>query len=629
MGISPDSILGQAVSTVTSQMDRLETMSNNYNGQLSSSLANLGNIKVSDTPSPERLSAPEAQLPEVDLSNMPEYSAPALTIPNAPNDINIDSLLADLDVGDMDIPDAPVAIPLSIPEAPTMASIAVPDKPDIDTDVNIPDAPEIDMPEMDALEKLNIPDFEFPELPTFDAKPPNADGITVPDVFISWSEPQYKSVVLDDLQAEVRRMMQGGTGLPAAVEDALFARTRERTSVETERAVQEAVDSWASRDFSMPPGMLVKQANVAREQGRLQSAETNREIMIEAAKWEIENLRFAVEQGMALEQITTNLFENMTARLFEAAKFQAEAKIQVFDAQVSLFNAQNAAFDTLAKVYQTKLDGAISKLTAYKTAIEGQAALGQINQQKVDVFKAKLDAVQSNVEVYKAVMTGAKTRADVIKNQFDAYRSDVQAYSEQISAEKVKFDAYESRVKAESAKTDILDSQARAYASTVQAVASKADIKVKGAQLKMDAARTKVTKYLADVDGFKARLDAGLAEVQYVTSAYTAQVEGWKAGASASVAESEVQSRFADMNARTNIAYSEMQISEYTAKMSDSVQQAQIALESAKAMGQYTAQLAAGAMSAAHVSAGISGSGSASSSESDTTSMTTSHNYNY
>ena len=88
-----------------------------------------------------------------------------------------------------------------------------------------------------------------------------------------------------------------------------------------------------------------------------------------------------------------------------------------------------------------------------------------------------------------------------------------------------------------------------------------------------------------------------------------------------------MQSRFADMNTRTNIAYAEMQISEYQAKMQNAIQKAQIALESAKALGQYTAQLAAGALSAVHVSAGMSASGSVSSSESKSTS--TSHNYSY
>lgn len=630
MGIAPDSILGVAVDTVTSKINDLDTLGNKYSALLQRSLADISGIKVADVEAPLRLQPPEAAPPPVTLGPIPDYNPPPLALPAMPDGFSIDDLLSGLDVGDMDaMPDAPVAIPINIPEAPNMAAIPAPTRPTIDTTVEMPAAPDIVMPDMEALEQINIPDFVFPDLPTFDATPPDASAITVPDVFINWSEPTYASEVLDDLTAKVKTMMAGGTGLPAAVEDALFSRARERDSAETTRAVQEAVDTWAGRNFSMPPGMLVKATDVAREQGRLKAAELNRDILVEAAKWEIESIRFAVEQGMALEQLTQNLYNNMANRLFEVAKFQAEAQIRVFDAQISLFNAQNEAFKTLGDVYRVKLDGAIAKLTAYKTAIEGQVALGQINQQRVDVFKAKLDAVQSNVEVYKAMMQGAQVRADTIKTQFDAYKADVQAFAEQINAEKVKFDAYESRIKGEQAKAGVYDSQARAYASTIQGLASKADVKVKGAQLKMEAARVKVSKFLADVDAYKAQLQANLGEVQYVTTAFTAQVDAWKSQASANVADAEMQSRFADMNTRTAIAYSEMQMSEYTTKMTNAVQQAQIALDAAKALGQYTAQLAAGAMSAAHVSASISGSGSASSSDSRSTSTSTSHNYNY
>src|SRR5690606_8254268 len=124
------------------------------------------------------------------------------------------------------------------------------------------------------------------------------------NVFINWAEPKYESELLDDLMLQVRSMMAGGTGLPAAVEDALFSRARERLSAETQRAVQEAFDTWAGRGFSMPPGMLTKAVSVAQEEGRLKAAELNRDILVEAAKWEIENIRFAVQQGMALEQLT-------------------------------------------------------------------------------------------------------------------------------------------------------------------------------------------------------------------------------------------------------------------------------------------------------------------------------------
>lgn len=59
-----------------------------------------------------------------------------------------------------------------------------------------PDPPKIDMPDMEALEKITLPDFVFPDLPTFDATPPDARGITVPNVFINWAEPVYASEVL-------------------------------------------------------------------------------------------------------------------------------------------------------------------------------------------------------------------------------------------------------------------------------------------------------------------------------------------------------------------------------------------------------------------------------------------------
>ena len=175
----------------------------------------------------------------------------------------------------------------------------------------------------------------------------------------------------------------------------------------------------------------------------------------------------------------------------------------------------------------------------------------------------------------------------------------------------------------------MFESQSRAYASTIQGLSSQADIKVKGAQLKMDAARTKVTKFLADVDAYKANLQANMNEVQYNTTSFTALVDAWKSKASAYIAEAEMESRFADMTSRTNIAFAEMQMSEYTSKMQNAIQQAQIALDAAKAVGGFSAQLAAGALSAAHVSASISGSGSASSSDSTSTSTSTSYNYTY
>ena len=86
---------------------------------------------------------------------------------------------------------------------------------------------------------------------------------------------------------------------------------------------------------------------------------------------------------------------------------------------------------------------------------------------------------------------------------------------------------------------------------------------------------------------------------------------------------------YADMNIRTNLAYAEMQIKKYEVDLSHSVKKAELAVESMKGIAQFNTQLAAGAMSAMHVSASISGSGSGSLSSSVSSSESKSESHNY
>ena len=627
--VAPDGIMGAAITTVIDQMDKLDEISSRYRRELSDSLSSIKQVAVTQIDAPIRMEVPETPVPNIDLSDVPKFSRIQMSKPELPVFESIDSLLSELNLDDLNMPDPPVMPTIELPSTPGIINIPIPERPMVNTDIEIPEAPVLDMPEMDTLKQIEIPEFNFPELLDFDGVPPSIEGISVPNVFINWKEPEYKSEILDELSLYISDGMKGGTGLPIPIEEALFNRARARESREVSRAVNEAIGDWSSRNFTMPPGMLVKQIAAIREDGQLKAAELNRDILIEASKMEIEQLRFLVQQGMSLEQLTSNIFNNTATRLFEVARFNAESQISVFNAQVAFFNAQNEAFTTLSNVYRTKLDGALAKLSAYKTAVDAQVAVGQINEQYVQVYRAKMDAVLSNVEVYKALIQGASLRAEVMKNQFDSYRADVQAYSEQIGAEKVKVEAYEAQIRGETSKASLFDAQARAYASTIQGVQAKANVKGQQIQLKMEAARVWIGKYQADLEAYKAELQANLSEVQQNTTSFSAEVDAWRATAGMEVSQAEMQSRYADMNTRTNIAYAEMQLKEYEAKMQKAVQEANIALESAKAMGQYSAQLAAGAMSAAHVSASISGSGSASTSNSTSDSKSESHNYSY
>ncbi|MBJ7435282.1 MAG: hypothetical protein JHC54_05820, partial [Acinetobacter sp.] len=81
--------------------------------------------------------------------------------------------------------------------------------------------------------------------------------------------------MLDELSSYISVGMKGGTGLPAPIEEALFNRARARDSREVSRAVNEVIGDWSSRNFTMPPGMLVKQIAAIREDGQLKAAELN------------------------------------------------------------------------------------------------------------------------------------------------------------------------------------------------------------------------------------------------------------------------------------------------------------------------------------------------------------------
>lgn len=634
MNAGPQNVYRHAQDTVDAQIAHINSVLGDYRQELTNALSALSRIEVDAVASPSPIAAPD--LPELsfNLDPLPGGELELGEIRDVPAFEGVGDLLQRLDSLNLelgDIPDPPTPPVITIPDAPAEDAVEMPARPDINLTVTLPDAPSTALPEMGELLAIKLPAFVFPDLPTFNGTPPAADFAVPDSVTLNWTEPEYASELLDEVSAEVRRMMAGGTGLPPAVEAAIFARSRDRAALETERAVSDAFADWAARGFEMPPGMLVKQVAVAREAGQMRAAEANRDLAIEAAKWEIENLRFAVQQGIALEGLTLNLFENAVKRMFEAARFHAESRISLLNAHVAVFNARNDGFRLMVEVYKTNLEGALSKLQAYKTAVDAQAVIGQINEQTVEVFKARLAAVGQNVEVFKALMEGVKIKSEADRVQLEAYKTDVQAAAEKLQAMKNRFDAYESRLKGETAKAGVFEAQTSAYAETVRAIAAKTDAQRASAQIAADAARIKLSAYEAELRGIDLRNDTTFKKLSTQAEVLRTRLSAWEAMARANIAENETQVRYIDMGLRTNLMYTEAKMKEYEAKLERAIKEASIALESAKAMGQYSSQIVAGAMSAVNIGASVSAGGTTADNYSTqtSTSTTTTHNYTY
>lgn len=623
-------ITGTAISQVTDKMGFLTGQATSFSATLSGAISTLGQAAQTESPgAPPALQAPTIAaapvLPAINTSGAPiGYSSGSFSGTVKPIDVSGDD--------DFVIPVAPDPVAINVPSPPSLSLPAAPAEPMIDTSIVMPTKPTLLLPELEELEKMVLPVFVAPELPTFDGEMPTVD-FAAPNPTINWAEPEYASEHLEEIQAQVSEWLKGGTGLPKPVEEALFSRARERNSTEVKRAVEEAFDTWASRNFTMPPGMLVKQVNAAQEAGAAKTAELNRDILVEAAKWEIENLRNAVQQGIALEGLTMNLHENIAKRTFEAAKFATEAQINLYNAFIGMFNAKVNAFQAHATVFKARIEAAMTEVQVFKTQVEAMVAAGQLNQQKVEVFKAKVQALLGSADLYKAEVDGTKAQADIIKSQFDAYGSQIRAFAEQVGAEKVKFDAYDSQVKAEASKASIYESQVRAFAAGIQAQVASAEVSSKNAMVKIEALRAGATKLTAEAQAFSANASAQAAAAQASASAYSARMAAEGARSQAAIAGAESQWRVTELATRTNIAFSEMAVKQFESAQTVAIQKAQVAVEAAKGMAQAASQATAGAMAAINVSASIGASGSSTQSsswgESKTTSEGTSTSYNY
>ncbi|MGL5001351.1 MAG: hypothetical protein ACRDAM_00245, partial [Casimicrobium sp.] len=566
---------------------------------------------------PETMPPPAPQL-EFDVTDAGSPQAPTI-----------------LNFGDIDDFDEPAIqqIPttsLSADAIPTFTSsvgtITLPPRPDaIDTTgkpdrparsvITVPNAPTLAIPTLDALQPITIPEFTFPELPTFDRQAP-ANDLVAPSTLLIWAEPEYLSDNLDAIKARVAVLLSGGTGLPLAVEAALFDRARGREDMLALKARQEAFDSFAARGFTMPPGMLAAQVNAAIEDNQLKVGAINRDILNQAAQWEIENLRFAVQQGIALESTLIAQFQNIAQRAFEAARYRVEAEVNLFNARVALFNAEQNAYQIAASVYKTRLEGALAELDVFKAEIQAQQAIGQLNEQTVRVFIAKNEALRSQIEVYKTSMEGARVQSELNRNEIEAYKADISAYAENIQAQKVEFDAYESEVRAIAAKTGIIDAEARAFAATVQAYESGSNIKVKNLQVQIEAMQAGTSRYAARAQAERDKIAAQASAVQARSSAYSADVGRYSAELQSVTSRQESRWRQTEARLRNNLAYYDIQVKQFDQKLDRSLRETQTNVEAIKAAGQMAAQLAAGAMSAMHVSASMSGSAGVSSSES-------------
>jgi hypothetical protein len=532
-------------------------------------------------------------LPTIDTTLDTVPAEPTLTVPDTD-----------------DLPEAPVydiAVPdITIPDAPAAFAGTAPDAPDVSFDLTLPDSPDIDLPDEPVLTGQTLPDAPDITVPEFTAVAPLAPT-ELPDATFSYSEDAYARQI--DVKAVVLDMLAGNSGLPPAIEQALFDRARSHEDITAKKAVDEAFEDWSSRGFSLPGGEIAKRVEAARQNNQNQSNTLNRDILVKSWDIKVENLKFAVQQGIAYEAQLLDLHNQAGTRKLQAAELTVRLALECFNAEVALYNAQIAGFNAKAEVYRTQLQESSQKIEVYKGQLQAAQIIGELNVQQVQLYSELVKAQVSRIDIYKAEIDGVKAESDLKRAQVEQYKALVEGFSASVQAKKAEFEAYGEQVKAESVKGDIFKSLTDAFSSRVRAYGSNVDAVLSAVKAQTDIENLKITSYQATLAAVRERITAKSQLGQLQSSLFDAQARVYtaKAGAVGDTARSTI----AAYSAQVQTATSQSQIAIANANLvsENAGRNATLAVEAQKGIAQVSSQIAAGALAAVNVHTQLSSSG--------------------
>ncbi|ENU86119.1 TolC family protein [Acinetobacter sp. CIP 102129] len=318
-------------------------------------------------------------------------------------------------------------------------------------------------------------------------------------------------------------------------------------------------------------------------------------------------------------------------------------KVDLYGAQVQSESQRLGLFETMAKNYVASVQG----LSAKADVKNKQQGL------KLEAAKVDLQRYQSDLDYRRTLLQEqSKASQDLTNNyvrQIEAFKT---AVGMQLGVLDAKGKNAQIRANLKIANADMYskyaDTNARINISNVDLQAKFLDIQNRSQLANLDAQvkhadmltrvgmsnaemQTRVAESNARMYAAKADVQAKYADMQTRTNLAVADMQSKNADIHARVGMSnaEMQTRFAELNSKIGISNNEMRLKQYDSQISKIFQKTQLAVEAEKAMAQYSAQLAAGALSAMHVSASIGGSGSSSLGYSAGVSESTSHNYSY
>jgi hypothetical protein len=525
--------------------------------------------------------APSINTPTVAVDAAPTFNeaAPDLTLPTAPDQLNA-------------TPPPPLALSLISDDVPDAPDINLPTEPSLST-ISLPAAPTLTVPTFTAV--VPLPPTEPPSF--------NLDYVATP--YVARLQTEVEAVLRSFLDRLDQR-----AGMPDEIEQILFERARGRETAIARKAAEEATQEWSARGFTLPQGELIRRVDEVRARSQDAVSELSRQTMIQSHAVRLDNLKFAVQQGVVYEGQWITLHNATEQRALEAASAVARLAADYYNAKIAAYNARITAFNAQAEVYRVQLQAESQKLELYRGQLEAARLRGDLNEQQVRLYSERVRAQLAKIEVFRAQVEGFRARVDGVLAQVQQYRGQIDAYVAQVEAKRAEYGLYGEQTKAVGVRGDIYRASVQAFAERVRAYQASTEAKLLPARLQNENNQIRLQAYTAQLGAFRELVTQQTASTRAQVDAFEAQARIFSSVAGAEQARFE--SDLSRWRTEIEAARSQAEVAITNSKaISDSAERVfALLLEAEKAAAQIQAQIAAGAMSAVSLGASISSSSS-------------------
>lgn len=413
---------------------------------------------------------------------------------------------------------------ISIPETPSALSAEVPGEPELVIPAT-PTKPNYTQPTAPYLASVELPPVPAISVPVFDEILVDEELLTPTNTF-DFSVEAYSSVLKDAIASGLLYDIEnGGYGLDPDDEALLWERAREREQLAANQMMDEAARTFSSSGFSMPTGAYQASVTKAHQEALNKITSINREQVIERSNKYWEGKKFTFEQARQFESMEIDLHNATQERSLNAAKATVQVSIDLFNANVTAYQARQERYKTLAEVFDITVKAEIAKIELYTAQVEGAKVLTEVNKSQIDLYNAQLAAIQQIVDTYKTDVEAFNSIAQVEKLRIEIFQAQVEAYVAEVEAKESEFKAYESQIRGEVSKVQAYEAEANAYSSVVD-----------GQKARIEAAKLQLESYIetnkANVDIFEARSSV-FNNIRQAQMGYNQSTsEGYKARAS-------------------------------------------------------------------------------------------------